>query len=183
MPQVVAIRSCTRLTVGGDGFRSIMAFMALCGKVVGLKKSPNGESGRQVALYRKAQFRQAKFSEIFTGLDLLSEVEDFFEDAEVGDEGLAAGGGEGVEGLGAAVASEFLAADELGFLQGAEVGDEVAVGHVQLAFKVLKRPRLDPRSEQRHDGEAAFFVDEFIELGEVDHAESPRCLVVTMMPP
>jgi len=62
------------------------------------------------------------------------------------------------------VARELLAVDEAGLVEGAQVGDQVAVGHVQLAFEILKRPWVHPRGEQRHDRQPAFFVDDLVEL-------------------
>ena len=87
---------------------------------------------------------------------------------EVGGEGGAAGFAEGVAGLG--TAEHFLGFGGVaGFEEGAEVGDEVAVAHFQFGFEILEGP-VGTRGQQGHDGETPFFVDDFVELGKVDHA-------------
>jgi hypothetical protein len=49
------------------------------------------------------------------------------------------------------------------------MGDEIAIAHAELGFEILEGP-LPTCGEQRHDGEAALFVDELVDLIEVDHA-------------
>ena len=92
------------------------------------------------------------------------DVENFFKDREVTIECLFAGFGEPVIRLRAAIAGEFLPGDELGLFQGPQVGDEIAVAHVELRLEVLERPRLHAGSEQRHDGEPPLLVDGPIQL-------------------
>lgn len=102
------------------------------------------------------------------GLRLLGGFDDLAEDFDVVFEGLATSGGELVAsaGAGAGVVAGFF--DVTGGAKGAQVGDEIAVAHAELGFEILEGP-FAPRGEQRHDGEAALFVDELVDLIEVDH--------------
>ena len=99
---------------------------------------------------------------------LLGGFDDLAEHFDVVFEGLAASGGEFVAGAwaGAGLVAGFF--DVTGGAEGAEVGDEVAVAHAEFGFEILEGP-FAPRGEQRHDGEAALFVDELVDLIEVDH--------------
>ncbi len=99
---------------------------------------------------------------------LLGGFDDLSEDLDVVFEGLAAGGGDLVTGAwaGAGVVAVFF--EVTGGAEGAEVGDEIAVAHAEFRFEILEGP-FAPRGEQRHDGEAALFVDELVDLIEVDH--------------
>ena len=130
------------------------------------------------ALYHKANDWQGKIWGLFP------DTEDLFEHGEVGDEGLTTAGRERVERLRTTVTGEFFTLDEFDFFECPEVGDEIAIGHVELGLEVLKWPGLRAGCEQRHDGQAPFLVDGPIQLGEIDHAVgSSRLPVVTMSPP
>ena len=51
-------------------------------------------------------------------------------------------------------------------VQGAQMGDEVAVAEAQFGLEVGERP-THARGQQRHDGESAAFVDDLVDLVEV----------------
>ena len=129
-------------------------------------------------LYHKANNRQGIFSELF------SDSQDLFQHAEISEKSHASDNGEFVEGLWATLAGEFLGVDEIDFFESSQVGDEIAIRHIELGLEILEWPRFHARGEQRHDGESPFLVNGFIELGEIDHAVvSSRFPVVTISPP
>jgi hypothetical protein len=75
--------------------------------------------------------------------------------------------GQRVAGLGAA--PHFLGhGNKSEFVQRAQVRHQIAIAHLQFGLQFLERP-TGPRSEQRHDGEPPLFVDDFVELLEIEH--------------
>ena len=75
---------------------------------------------------------------------------------------------EGVAGLRAVVLDFFGDGDMARVVERAQVCDQVAVAHFQLRLEVLERPTR-ARGEQGHYAEPPAFVDELVELVEVEH--------------
>lgn len=49
------------------------------------------------------------------------------------------------------------------FFECAKMCDEIPITHIELGFEFLKDPFL-PSGEERHDGEATFLMDSFVEF-------------------
>src|SRR5579863_6752651 len=76
----------------------------------------------------------------------------------------ASGGGETVDGLGAATVEGLQAADVLGFLELARVGAQVAVADIEQGLE-LAEGKLVAYRERAHDPEPHPLVDEPVEAG------------------
>src|ERR1700683_2358638 len=85
-------------------------------------------------------------------------------------EGLATSDGQFVPGLG--TRQNFLPISDItGLMQGAQMGDEIAVAHLEFGLEILEGP-VRARGEQTHDGKSSLFMDHFIEPVEIKHART-----------
>ncbi len=91
--------------------------------------------------------------------------DDLFEQGDVVGERLAAGGGEGAGGERAAFAERFGDGDVACLLQGADMGGDVAVGHLERVPE-FGEGELRGRGEEGHDGETSLLVNDAVELKE-----------------
>ena len=80
---------------------------------------------------------------------------------------------QGIPGLRPAV--DFLCLGDIpGFVERSQVGNQVAVTHLQLRLQILESP-FRPCSQQRHDGQATTLMDYFVQLVEIDHDARSKC--------
>src|SRR5437016_9412465 len=100
------------------------------------------------------------FKRLFTGLGLL---DDFFEQVDVGGEGLATMGGERIRRQGASALKGLGHGGVTGLLQRAHVRRQIAVGHVQRVAHFSER---EPRRgrQKRHEGQTPLLVYHAVEL-------------------
>jgi hypothetical protein len=90
-------------------------------------------------------------------------LDDLFEQIDVAGEGLAPGGGQSISRLRFAVLKALGYRHIAGFLQGAHVHAQIAIGHPQ-GIPYLGETQLGCRRQQRHNRQAAPLVDDAIEL-------------------
>ena len=89
--------------------------------------------------------------------------DNFFEQVEVGTEGFASGGGEGVGSDGAGTFHVLGHGDVAGLVERAEVRGHIAVGHFERIADVGEG-ELRRGGQQRHGGEPPLLVDDAVKL-------------------